>query len=76
MLYCIMAKNPVSGTRTPPEDALSILYKNCSPDEVESVMAYLAALGDTEYEIGVENLRAIAQGQFSLGHALERAGRV
>jgi hypothetical protein len=71
-----MSKIPVTRKRTPPEDALSILYKNCSPDEAESVMTYLAALGDAEYEIGVENLRAIAQGQFSLGHALARAGRV
>jgi len=76
MLYCTMSKIPVSRTRIPPEDALSILYKNCSLGEAETVMAYLAALGDTEYEIGVENLRAIAQGQFSLGQALARAGRV
>jgi hypothetical protein len=70
-----MPPNPASRQRTPPEDALSILYKKCSPDEVETVMAYLADLGDAEYEIGVENLRAIAQGQFSLGNALARAGR-
>jgi hypothetical protein len=76
MLYCTMSKPPAARTRTPPEDALSILYKNCSPDEAETVMAYLAALGDTEFEVGVENLRAIAQGQFSLGQALARAGRV
>jgi hypothetical protein len=75
MPYFPTSKKPFSGSRTPPEDALSVLYNNCSPDEAETVMAHLAALGDAEYEIGVENLRAIAQDQFSLGHALARAGR-
>jgi hypothetical protein len=55
-----MAHNLDIYPRTQTDDVLSVLYRSCSPDEIEAVMNCIAALGDKEGEVAMENLRAIA----------------
>ena len=45
---------------------MSILYTECSAGDVETIMSCIATLGEMEYEMGLENLRAVTLGRVSL----------